>query len=78
MERYETATLELVTFDEDVITASESSNSTNATTERQFEKCTYDHSFEAWIVTYTDGSTERYSRDWLDDEHNYGRPDVCG
>ena len=29
MERYETAYLELVTFDEDVITASESSNSTN-------------------------------------------------
>ena len=29
MEHYETATLELVTFDEDVITASESSNTTN-------------------------------------------------
>ena len=55
MERYETATLELVTFDEDVITASESSNSTNSTG-RTVEGCGFHGS--GWAVYYTDGTYE--------------------
>ena len=75
MDRYETAKLEITAIDEDVITASESSNSTNSTMGREFESCVFDHSYESWIVTYTDGTTERYQFDYY--ATNYGKPDVC-
>ena len=73
MERYETAAIELVDLDEDVITAS----GTNSTTSRTATDCTYNHSEEAWIVTFSDGTTENYP--YYHGVDGHGRPDydVC-
>ena len=66
MERYETAAIELVTLEEDVITAS----GTNSTTAKTVDHCS-DYSPEHvgnWTIYYTDGTTES----------QYGsKPSVC-
>ena len=57
MERYETAAIELVNLDEDVITASGTTNSTTTPTP---VNCTYSHIGDVWVVTYDDGTTENF------------------
>lgn len=63
MERYETASIEVATITEDVITASGS----NQTTTEDFE-C-YVSGADVWIIEYVNG-------DWVN-THSEEKPDIC-
>lgn len=72
MERYNTAEIELVGLEEDIITSS----GTNSTTTPTPESCTFSHDGNVWIVTFSDGSITNYHYEHDPDDHN--RPfDIC-